>query len=113
MTVAFLLLLMPVMADASKQPTWWPQAVSEAAKDGFGLVTHPQLKALYSKKTRMLVVDVRPDYEYRAGHLPEAKNLEFDLGDRLDLSSAKRAAFKALLGQTKDRLIVIYCRSFR
>jgi hypothetical protein len=38
-------------------------------------------------------VDVRPDYEFKTGHLPGAKNFEIDLGDWLDLKPQKADAF--------------------
>jgi rhodanese-related sulfurtransferase len=56
---------------------------------------------------------VRADYEFEAGHVPGSLNLEFDLGDRTDLSPAKREAFEALAGQDRKRRLVLYCRSFR
>lgn len=92
---------------------YWERAKEEAKREGYFLVTYESLKTLYDSKADFMIVDVRPCYEYKDGHLPKAVNLEFDLGDRLGIKPEKREAFEKLLGPDKDRLIVIYCRSFR
>ena len=94
-------------------PTWWPQALKDAQKGGYGLTTPQEAQALYASGEDFLMVDVRPDYEFKTGHLPEAKNFEIDLGDRLELKPKKADAFRKVLGDDKNREIVIYCRSFR
>jgi phage shock protein E len=94
-------------------PVWWPSALTEAQKDGYGLTTPEEIQSLYTSGNKFSMVDVRPDYEFNAGHLPGAKNFEIDLGDRLGLKPQKADAFKKVLGADKDRVIVIYCRSFR
>jgi len=100
-------------AMAADRPSWWDGAASEAKAEGYGLITAEELNDLSDTNPDLLILDVRPDYEYRAGHLPGAVNLEFDLGDRLELKPDKRAAVKKLLGPDRNRPIVIYCRSFR
>ena len=94
-------------------PVWWPSALAEAQKDGYALTTPDEIQALYASSDNYLIVDVRPDYEFKAGHLPGAKNFEIDLGDRLGLKPQKADAFEKVLGADKNRAIVIYCRSFR
>ena len=94
-------------------PVWWPSALKEAQKDGYGLTSPEEIQTLYASGNNFIMVDVRPDYEFNAGHLPGAKNFEIDLGDRLGLKPQKADAFKKVLGADKDRMIVIYCRSFR
>ena len=94
-------------------PVWWPAAIAEAHKDGYDLTTPDEIQALYASSDNYLIVDVRPDYEFKAGHLPGAKNFEIDLGDRLGLKPQKADAFEKILGADKNRVIVIYCRSFR
>jgi len=71
-----------------------------------------ELKAIYESGKEFTIIDVRPEYEYRDGHLPQAKGLEFDLGDKLELKPEKQEALIRLLGPDKQRLIVFYCRSF-
>jgi hypothetical protein len=111
----FFLLIAGTSCNLSAEETsvWWPQALSEANKEGYGLTTPEEVKRLYASGKDFMILDVRPDYEYKNGHLPRAKNFEVDLGDRLQMKPDKRGAFRKVLGQEKNRLIVIYCRSFR
>ncbi len=94
-------------------PLWWEQAEAEAEREGYDLIALDDLQGLYDSDKDFLIVDVRPDYEYKSGHLPNAANIEFHLGERLALDDLKRKAFEDLLGPDKNRTIVIYCRSFR
>lgn len=98
---------------AEEQPLWWEQAEAEAEREGYHLITVDDIQRLYDSDKDFLIVDVRPDYEYKSGHLPNAVNIEFHLGERLALDDSKRKAFVDLLGADKNRTIVIYCRSFR
>jgi predicted sulfurtransferase len=110
--LAFSLLLASIVV-AEVQPIWWDQAEVEAEKEGYVLLTLDELKSWYDAGKPFLILDVRPDYEYQRGHLLNAVNLEFDLGERLTLKPEKRKTFEELLGPDKDRIVVIYCRSFR
>ena len=113
-SILILLLLVVNGTSWSKEiPVWWPAALTEAQKDGYVLTTPEAIQDLYDSGKEFSVVDVRPDYEFNAGQLPGAKNFEIDLGDRLGLKPQKAEAFKKILGADKDRLIVLYCRSFR
>lgn len=96
----------------AEQPAWFQQARDEARQDGYELITALELKALYDSGKDFTIIDVRPGYEYRDGHLSQARSLEFDLGDKLQLTPEKKAALIELLGPDKQRMIVIYCRSF-
>jgi len=112
-SVLFLVVVFGSQAWCSETPSWWPQALKEAQKDGYMLTTPQESQALYDSGDNFLIVDVRPDYEYKGGHIPRAENFEIDLGDRLDMKPEKKEAFANVLGADKNRLIVIYCRSFR
>ena len=113
-SILILLVLVAIGPSWSKgTPVWWPSAIAEAQKDGYALTTPQEIQNLYASGNNFFMVDVRPDYEFKTGHLPEAKNFEIDLGDRLDLKPQKADAFRKILGTDKGRLIVIYCRSFR
>ena len=111
----FILLVLVVTGPSwsKANPVWWPSALAEAQRDGYTLTTPEEIQSLYASGTSYSIVDVRPDYEFKTGHLPGAINFEIDLGDRLDLKPQKAAAFRKVLGMDKDRQIVIYCRSFR
>jgi rhodanese-related sulfurtransferase len=115
--VAWLLLAFCVFsarpARAGENEVWWASAEAEARRDDYSLVDDDGLKELIASKADMVLLDARADYEFAAGHIPGAANLEFDLGDDLDLSDDKRRALAELMGPDKDRLLVIYCRSFR
>lgn len=100
-------------AYAQKKPSWWPDAEIQADRDGYALLDDQGMKSLLAGKDDFLLLDARPGYEFKEGHLPGALNLEFDLGDRTMLDPAKRQAFLDLAGPDKRRPIVIYCRSFR
>jgi 3-mercaptopyruvate sulfurtransferase SseA len=93
-------------------PTWLHQAREDAKKDGYELITAPELKTLYESGKDVTIVDVRPEYEYRNGHIANARSLEFDLGDKLELKPDKQKVFIDLLGPDKQRQVVFYCRSF-
>ncbi len=113
-SILILLILVVTGPSWSKDnPVWWPAAIAEAQKDGYTLTTPAEIQNLYASDTSYFIVDVRPDYEFKAGHLPGAKNFEIDLGDRLGLKPQKADAFEKILGADKNRVIVIYCRSFR
>lgn len=107
------LFLFTVPTFGKKMPLWWEQAEAEAIRVGYALITLDELKSMYEADKPFLILDARPDYEYKRGHLPKAANLEFHLGERLTLDPAKRKEFEKLLGPDKDRTIIIYCRSFR
>jgi phage shock protein E len=114
--IPFLLVILLLRASitiAEEQPLWWEQAEAEARREGYDLITLNELESLYQSGNDFIILDVRPDYEYKRAHLPRAANLEFHLGERLTLHPAKQKEFEALLGSNKDRTIVIYCRSFR
>ena len=110
-----ILLLLVVTGPAWSQdmPVWWLSALTEAQKDGYGLTSPEEIQILYASGSDYFMVDVRPDYEFKTGHLPGAKNFEIDLGDRLELKPQKAKAVEKVLGTDKNRVIVIYCRSFR
>ena len=113
-SIFILLVLIFIGPSWSKDtPVWWPSALAEAQKDGYTLTTPQEIQTLYASGNNFFMVDVRPDYEFKTGHLPGAKNFEIDLGDRLGLKPQKAGAFEKVLGGDKHRLVVIYCRSFR
>ena len=117
-TIIFFILFMLGAASAESvtgegTPLWWHQAMDEADENGFVLMSPEELKDDMDSSHDILLLDVRPDYEYESGHIPQAVNVEFHLGDRLQLEPEKEQNLVEILGKDKDRKIVIYCRSFR
>ena len=107
------LLLSAIPTFGKEMPLWWEQAEAEARREGYDLITLDELESLYQSDKDFIVLDVRPDYEYKRAHLPKAANLEFHLGERLTIEPAKRKELEELLGSDKDRTIVIYCRIYQ
>jgi rhodanese-related sulfurtransferase len=111
--VVMVLAAMPFAAVAAETPTWWLDAVREGERKGYRVINLEELAALSQAEEDLLLIDARPAYEYRAGHIPGAANLEFHPGDKVRFSAEKRRQLKNLIGPDKDRPVVIYCRSFR
>ncbi len=98
---------------STEVPVWWQRAESEAIAEGYKLISAREMAGLIKSGGDLVILDVRPDYEYARGHIPGAKNLEFHLGDRLGLKPAKAAALAKLAGPDKSRRLIVYCRSFK
>ncbi|MDQ7831618.1 MAG: rhodanese-like domain-containing protein [Desulfovibrionaceae bacterium] len=98
---------------ANDRPGWWTDAALKAEKDGYSLINAAELARLLDVDPPPILLDVRPDYEFAAGSLPGAVNLEFDLGDRSGLSPEKRARLGELLGPDTARTVVVFCRDFQ
>lgn len=97
--------------EVDDHPIWWQDALQEAHREGYELIDTEQLDSIL-EDPRVILVDVRPDYEYEEGHLPCSVNFPFNLGDKMLLPESKKRAFEELLGP-RDRPVVFYCRSFR
>lgn len=101
-----------LLADrAGAEEAWWEDSIATAGKHGYHVVDQKGLEKLLTQTPPPLTIDVRPDYEFRGGHIPGAVNLEFDLGDNLQLHADKQQRFLTLAGPDRERQIVIYCRS--
>ena len=107
----FLLIALNLTA-VEESGSWWLNAQKEADRSGFKILNLAETKKQIALEDNLLLVDVRPSYEFEAGHLPGAVNLEFDLGDRARLTPKRRALFIKLLGADQDRKILVYCRSY-
>lgn len=98
---------------AETQEGWFDHATSVAQREGYQVITTKELKNLYSDNKEFLLLDNRYAYEFSSGHLPEAKNISFDLSHMQSLSDEKKTELLEILGPDKDRIIVTYCRDFR
>jgi len=115
-SIAWLLLALCFLGQpalAGESEVWWASAKAESEREGYRLIDDRGVRKLLDSAGDTLLIDARADYEFMAGHIPGSVNMEFDLGDRMELPGAKRAALKKLIGPDKKRMLVIYCRSFR
>ncbi len=104
--------MLGTLVRAEEKPVWWERDDAVSSRAGYGLITIAELRALYDYGKDFLLVDVRPAYEYRDGHLPKAVQLEFDLSEQSSLKPDKSQQLVKLLGPNKNRAIVIYCRNY-
>lgn len=87
----------------------------EVQRGGYDVVTTEELKKWIDSGKEMLIVDTMP-YEdsYKKQHVPGAVQFLFPIPDMKEWDTKETAGktledFKKLLGDNKDRLIVIYC----
>jgi rhodanese-related sulfurtransferase len=114
---AVLLAVIVAVSGTTTIPTFaapWPeQAAREAKQGGYSLVDTAELARILENGRKPLLLDVRPDYEFREGHIEGAINVEFDLGDDRHAAPAKLDRIRRLAGPDTSRPIVIYCRSLQ
>ena len=89
--------------------------VREVQLGGYDVVTTEELKKWIDSGKEMLIVDTMP-YEdsYKKQHVPGAVQFLFPIPDMKEWDTKETAGktledFKKLLGDNKERLIVIYC----
>lgn len=100
------LLLVAVAPAIADTPPPAPAQVTTTAAASRAVPTVDQatlLGRLSRRDPGLLVLDVRTDEEYAAGHVPGARNIAHDL----------LPARLAELADARDRDIVVYCRSGR
>jgi rhodanese-related sulfurtransferase len=61
-----------------------------------------ELKSMIDKKTKIVIVDARPEEEYEEGHIPAAINIPPE----------KFNFIATLLPKNKKTLIIFYCRGY-
>ena len=113
--VALLTLIWPqAWAQAeSARPYWWARLDALAQRDGYKLIRPAALKELYNQGEPMVVVDARTLHEFKAGHLPGARNVEFHMGHASRLNAAKEKQLRDALGTDKKRRVVVYDRGLQ
>lgn len=73
-----------------------------ARSDPSGQIGVKEASELIKRNTGdLLVIDVRTPAEYREGHIPEARNMDF-FGGKFDMEVANLP---------KDKTVLLYCRS--
>ena len=85
----------------------WPEVMAEAETGGYGLISTEEMADRYRRDPqRLLLVDTRPEGEYRAGHIKGAVSLPLTATWWGRWRSRRFLA--ALLGPDKERLVVFY-----
>lgn len=89
--------------------------VREVQRGGYDLVTTEELKQWIDKGSDMLIVDTMPFADsYQKQHVPGALQFLFPIPDMKEWNSQETGGktkedFKTLLGDDKEKPIVIYC----
>ncbi len=82
----------------------------EVERGGYKILSTEELKQWIDQKKDMLIVDTMP-YEdsYKKQHIPGAVQFEFPIPELTSLDDKTKEAYEKLLGNDKNRTIVIYC----
>ena len=89
--------------------------VREVQKGGYDVVTTEELKAWMDAGREMVIVDTMPyEASYMKSHVPGAKQFLFPIPDMNEWDTKEtdgktQEDFVSLLGEDKDKAIVIYC----
>ena len=89
--------------------------VREVQRGGYDVVTTEELKKWIDSGKEMLTVDTMPlEDSYKKQHVPGAVQFLFPIPDMKEWNTKETDGntledFKKMLGDNKDRLIVIYC----
>ena len=99
--------------ESGNVPLWWPDTQKRAEAAGYKLINFQELQTLIQSEKAVFLLDARPDYEYRDGHIPGARNFEFHLGHKSRMEPERVKGLTAFLGQDRDQWVVTYCRNFK
>ena len=89
-----------------KQATW-NDVVAEAQNGGYRLISTDEVWKLYRHdRERLLLVDTRQEWEYRAGHIEGAIN--FPMEPTWLARMQKKGDLARLLGEQKERPMIFY-----
>jgi rhodanese-related sulfurtransferase len=98
-----------------KKETAAVKLLREVQRGGYNVVTTEELKKWIDSGKEMLIIDTMPyDASYRKQHIPGAVQFLFPIPDMNQWDTGKTGGktqkdFIKLLGNNKDRLIVVYC----
>lgn len=87
----------------------------EVQRGGYSLVTTMELKQWIDEGRDLLILDTMPyEASYKKNHIPGAKQMIFPIPEmtqwQTDKTGSKsQADFKDLLGEDKNRTVVVYC----
>lgn len=76
---------------------------------GYQLVSTEELNKWVGDKKDMIIIDTMPADFYAKGHIPTALNAELPKTTLADATDEQKEAFVKLLGDDKEKTIVVYC----
>lgn len=83
--------------------------VNATNEGGYSLISQEELKGLIDNKEDAIIIDTMPADFYGKGHIPTALNAVLPKASLEDATEEEKEAFVALLGDDKDKTIIIYC----
>ncbi len=83
--------------------------VNAVNKGGYELVNTDELNKWIEAGEDMILIDTMPGDFYGKGHIPTALNAVMPKSSLADATDAEKEAFAALLGEDKEKKIVVYC----
>ena len=83
--------------------------VKAVEKGGYSLVSTDELNNMVEAGDDMIIIDTMPADFFAKGHVPGALNGVMPKTGLADATDAEKEAFAALLGDDKQKTIVIYC----
>ena len=89
--------------------------VREIQRGGYDVVTTEELHSWIEQKKDMIIVDTMPyEASYKVNHIPGAEQFLFPIPDMKEwdpkeTNEKSLAEYQALLGENKDKPIVVYC----
>jgi rhodanese-related sulfurtransferase len=82
----------------------------EVERGGYKVVNTTELKSWIDQKKDMLIVDTMPfEDSYKKEHIPSALNFVFPIPEMTAIDDKTKNDFLKMLGQNKDKLIILYC----
>ena len=75
----------------------------------YQLLSTEELNNWINQKKDMIIIDTMPASNFAKVHIPGAVNAELPKTVMTDVTDAQKAAFINLLGQDKNKPIVVYC----
>jgi len=75
----------------------------------YQLLATEELNTWVTEKKDMIIIDTMPADSFAKGHIPGAVNAELPKTVMADVTDAQKTAFINLLGQDKNKPIVVYC----
>ncbi len=75
----------------------------------YQVLSTEELNTWVTEKKDMIIIDTMPADSFAKGHIPGAVNAELPMTVIADATDAQKDAFIELLGQDKNKPIVVYC----